>query len=908
MSVSNLAVLLTARLFRALASAFPHEFKNVYGEEMLQTAGDAINPTWRRYGVTGLLRLLLDVALRLPVEYASELRRDVRHSLRTLAASPAFTGVALVSLVLGIGVASCAYSEVNGLLRDVAGVREPRQLVAVHNPISYPTYKRFRELDDIFISTMAYVAPVPFGVSVNGHTERTWGHIVTPSYFATLGVRPRLGTFFPSDERPGQAPNIVISYRFWQQRFGSDPAVVGRTILLNGQSCMIIGVGPRDFLGASPMVFGADLWLPVTADPRAAPELQNGTLERRDLAMFQMLGRLRPGVTSDAAEAALNAVAQQIAATYGDPDRDRKEPRVQLLDGGRALPLRKQDVPFFRQFLMVLGSLLLLIACANVANMMLARAADRRKEIAVRLALGASRARLIRQLLTESVVLALGAAPFAFLLSVVMMRRLSNLAMPQPIPIVLDLNPDWRVLAFTFTVTAFTGVLFGLAPAFRATRTDLISSLKDGAVRFSRHRAVSLRNALVLSQIAASLMLLLITGYMGLGIQNTLGVQEGFDPKDLSLVSLDPVREGYSAARAADFFDKLTTRLRQQPFVTAVCLTDTLPAAVDGNPGVRFSIPKRSVSASVSAHWARKHIVGRDYFETTGIRILSGRGFRKEDQTDTARTIVVSQEAVRQFWNSEDPVAQRIQLSNAEPTGGYGAWPGTLDFRSNISNDGESFQVIGVARDVSEDIIASKRHPAVYFPLRPADYGQPSLRGVTLLTRTRPGFDVISAVRREVQALDPNITISNARTMRDHIAQFMSALKAASWTYAFMGFFGLVLASVGLAGITAHSVAKRAHEIGVRMALGAQQRDVLALVMKEGVILTAIGTVIGLALALSGIRALSALFFSVASIQGYDPVLLIGGPCLLITLALLACYLPARRSTRIDPVATLRLE
>src|SRR5690242_4725418 len=343
-----------------------------------------------------------------------------------LARSPGFTAVAVISLSLGICVATCGYSEMNGLLRDLPVVPDPDQLVALRAPSSYPNYKRYRELNDLSSATFAYIAPVPFGVSLAGHTERTWGHLVTPSYFSTLGVHPVQGRFF--DKEPArQAPEVVISYRFWQERLGSDPSVIGKSLRINGYQSTVIGIGPKDFLGASPSLFVADLWLPLSVDARIAPELADNALERRDLTMFQVVGRLRPGVSESAAEAELDAVAQQLAQSYGEADRDQKGRRVQLLSGGKVLPLRKQDTPFFKEFLLVLGGLVLLIACANVANMMLARAADRRKEIAVRLALGASRTRLIRQLLTESVLIAGGAGAPAVLLSVWVMHLVSKI-------------------------------------------------------------------------------------------------------------------------------------------------------------------------------------------------------------------------------------------------------------------------------------------------------------------------------------------------------------------------------------------------------------------------------------------------------------------------------------------------
>jgi len=574
------------------------------------------------------------------------------------------------------------------------------------------------------------------------------------------------------------------------------------------------------------------------------------------------------------------------------------------------LPIRKQDMPFFREFFLVMGGLVLLIACANVANMMLARAADRRREIAVRLALGAGRARLVRQLLTESMLVAIGAAAPGFLLCMWCMHLLSHLRMPLPIPISFDLSPDWRALVFTLGLTVVTGIAFGLAPALQTTRADLTPALKEGGnIQLRKHRRLSLRNALVLCQMAGSLSLLLLTGYMGLGIQSTMGVQEGFNPRNMYLISLDPVRDGYTAERATAFFQKVLDRVKRLPSVTAACLTDTVPVATDGNPGVMFSISGNQAGKSQELHWARKHIVGRDYFETAGITILAGRGFRREDEADGATAVVVSENLVGQVWGGEDPLGRRIDVDNAEASGSLGAWPGTIDYRSGVLGKGHRlYEVVGVAKDVTEDLVVNKKHPAIYFPLHPADYAQPSLRGVTLMLRAVPGVDAIGAVRREISATDSTITPFNARSMTEQIAQFMSALKGASWTYGLIGVFGLVLASVGVAGVTAYSVAQRGHEIGIRLALGAQKRDVLGLVMKEGATLVTAGALIGLAFAWAGMHALAGTFFSVTSVQAGDPLLLVGAPLLLAGLALLACYVPARRSTRIDPVVALRQE
>jgi len=898
------------RLYRALANAFPAEFKNAYGDELVQVTEDAIDGIWRQHGVPGLVRLLLDIAFRVPAEHVAELHRDVRYALRTLALSPGFTMVALVSLSLGIAIATGAYSEMNGLLRDLPGVPKPGEMVALQAPSSYPAYERYQTLNDLFSATFAYVAPVPFEVSRGSHTERFWGHLVTSTYFSTLGVRPVLGRFLgAADAQPGRPPAAVISYRFWQEHMAGDPSVLGTTLRVNGYPTTVIGVGPREFLGASPALYAADLWLPVSVDPRLAPELAGHALERRDLTMFQVAGRLRPGVTEAAAEERLDATARQFAQSYGEDHKNQKGRRVLLLAGGKVMPVRKQDMPFFKEFLMVLGGLVLLIACFNVANMMLARAAERRREIAVRLALGASRSRLIRQLLTESLLIAAGAAVPGFLLCVWLMRLLSQLRMPFPIPISLDLNPDWRALLFTLAIAGATGVAFGLAPALQATRPGLVTALKEGgATPLQKNRRFGLRHALVLCQMAASLTLLLLTGYMGFGIQSTLGMQEGFNAANLYLLSLDPVRDGYSPERAAAFFHQLRERLKNLPSVTASCLTDTVPVAMDGNSGVNFSTPGEA-GVDTQIHWGRRHIVGKDYFETVGIPVRLGRSFREQDEADGATAVIVSQELVRAYWQEQPVLGRRIEVANDKAAGNFGVMPGTVDFRSQaLGQQRRTYEVVGVAGDVAEDLVASKKHPAIYFPMHASDYAQPSLRGVTVVVRAVSGVDAIAAVRREISAIDPAITPFNARSMTEQIAQFMSALEGASWTYALIGAFGLILAAVGLAGVTAYSVTQRRHEIGIRVALGAQKRDVLGLVMKEGALLVIAGTCIGLAFAWAGVRAMSGLFFSVASVQGADPLLLIGAPALLATLAMLACYLPARKSMRIDPAVALRQE
>ena len=719
--------------------------------------------------------------------HAADVGKDVRYALRSLAGSPGFTAVALLSLSLGICIVTCAFSEMNGMaLRSLPAVENPQELVALQLPASYPSYQRYRAHNDVFSSTGAYVAAVPFGVSLGGRTERKWGHLVTPSYFSTLGVRPALGRFLDEMERPGAITPLVVSYRFWQEQLASDPSAIGKTLRVNSQPATIVGVGPKEFLGASPLLFGADLWMPLSVGERVAPELGDHALERRDRTIFRIVGRLRPGATTSRAEAELDATAQQIEQENGDPARTQKGRRVLLVEGGKLLPLSKQDLPFFTSFFTVMSGLIMLIACANVANMMLARAAGRRKEIAVRLALGASRARLVRQLLTESMIVVAGAAVPGFLASMWLMHLLTGVRMPLLIPVTFDFQPDGRVLLLTIVFTGFTGLVFGLVPALQGTRTDLAPALKEGgAVRLPGRHRWSLRNILMVGQFAGSLTLLVILGMLSLGIQTTLGIQAGFKPKNLYLMSLDPIRDGYSAGQTAAFLQKLLDRVKVLPSVTAASLTESVPVSIGGGR-VRVSTPG---DAGHQARTVIRHVVGKDYFDTTGIAVAVGRAFRREDETSQTAAVIVSQEFARQFWPGSDPLGRQIEIGSDEVVAAK-VLPGSYDYRVGAAGARRKvFEVVGVAGDVAEGLVVQKPSPAVYFPLQSADYVRPAAQGMTLMVRAAPGVDAVGAVRREMSAMDANIAPFNIRSMPEQIDQFMAPLRMASWTYGFIGYF-----------------------------------------------------------------------------------------------------------------------
>jgi macrolide transport system ATP-binding/permease protein len=849
-------------------------------------------------------------AMRSASKYLADLGHDVKRSLRTLAASPGFTVVALLSLSMGICIAACAFSEMNGMvLRNLPVVSKPDELVALEWPATYPEYKRYRERNEVFSSAAAYIAPVPFTVAFGGHKERTWGHLVSSSYFSTLGVRPSLGRLFgAAEEKPGIAPEVVVSHRFWQEQLGRDSAIVGKTLQVNGSSCTIIGVGAKDFLGASPALYVADLWIPVTVGSKLAPELKNDVLERNDLALFHVVGRLQAGVGAERAEAELNVVARQLELENNVPSNLEKSRRITLSEGGKLLPLRKQELPFFTSFFLIVAGLVMLIACANVANMALARGTQRRREIAVRLALGAGRGRLVRLLGTESMLIAAGAGIVGFAMSTWFMNLSSHLRMPFPMPVSYDLRPDWRVLLLTLGITTLAGFGFGLIPAMRATQGDLVPALKEGGnVLLNGFPRLTLRNLLMTAQIAGSLTLLVILGLLSFGIQTTLGIEAGFNPRGLYLVSLDPIRDGYSGDQSTVFLHKLLDRVKALPSVTAATLTESVPVSL-GVAGLRFTEPSSVSNNSHTVHDAIKNIVGTYYFDTAGIPILQGRDFRREDENNDSSVVIVSEELVREYWPGENPVGRRIEIDNAQAFPAK-IMPGSVDYRPAVSEyEPRSYEVVGVARDVANDLIINKRRPAVYFPLRNSDLSTPSLQGITLMVRAAPGSNALEILRREISDLDANVVPFHARSMNEQIAEFMAPLRSAAWTYGVIGIFGVVLASVGLAGMTAYSVAQRRREIGIRMALGARKGDVVRTVMKDGALLIAAGTSIGLACAWAGSRMLSAINSSVQQVtttRTSNPVVLFGAPLLLAFVALLACYLPARKSSRINPLQVL---
>ncbi|MGD0669042.1 MAG: ADOP family duplicated permease [Bryobacteraceae bacterium] len=900
----NPRVSICLALYRRLASAYPHEFRMLYGGDLDRLGEDAIPEVSRRYGLLGLLRLLADISIRLPATYFTEIRQDTVYALRKLAQSPGFTAVAVLSLAIGIGMCCVALSESQSIAGPPPGVRDPAALVTIRGQVSYPYFERYRDQHQAVANATAFLGLVPFAVAFTGdkHTraERIYGHLVSPEYFTTLGVTPAAGRFFaPETEKPGMPPVVVISDRFWRKHLGADPLAVGRTLRLNGSMATIVGIGPKDFLGIWP-ANPADLFVPLTCAGSLAPELGGDPLHAQDREIFRVVFRLPQGVPIPAAEAALDAATRSLDRENGiQNDRDRKGRVVRLIPAGTVMYMTPDLTAYIRTFNIVLWTLVLSLLCANLASLLLARGSQRRREIAVRLSVGASRPRLVRQFLTESVLLSFSGGVAGIALAYGLARAINSMPVPSATPFEFNCQPDFHVLAITLAVALAAGIGFGLAPALSSVRADIGLTLKQGAqAPLVGYRRFGLRNLFVVGQMTASLMLLLLTWYMVTGFLNSAHLDPGFETANLNLISLDPVRDGYSAEATAALLSGLPEELSRVTGVRGVTLTDSVPFA-----GLAAEQANTRVSASAGAgktgqvlHAVFRERIGAGYFVTLGVPLLGGREFDRRDQQldDSSETkgapaipAILNQTAAHELFGAEEPIGRRVR-------------------------EGEmNYTVVGLTHDVQSGLLMTKTVATVFLPLTASAFRSNPAQRATILVRGSAGRDTLTAVRRQLASLHPDLTIFNVHTMQEDLDRMNSFVKWDSAIYVILGLFALLLASIGLGGVTAYAVVRRRKEIGIRMALGAGSRQVQGLVMREGTVLVVVGSVLGLGGGLTLWRVLSSASDVLArtfSKRADDPLLFYGAPLLLAGLAMLACYLPARRATDIDPVSALREE
>ena len=807
--------------------------------------------------------------------------QDAKYGFRRLRKSPGFTALAIVSLTLGIGANTAIFSLVNTVLLRPLPVKEPEQLVQVYGTLhggadytiqSYLNYTDYRDRNEVFSGTLAYRF-APMSLSHGGANERVWGYLVSGNYFDVLGVQPVLGRgFLPEEDRtPGSHPVVVLSYGCWQRRFASDTSIVGRTIALNGHKFTVVGVAPEKFLGTE-VAYAPEIWAPMMM----AREIEPGSRwlnSRNDDNLF-VVGRLKPGVTVEQAEQSLASLTLQLAKEHPAENEGRG---VRLMTPGLFIPDIRNSVIGFTGVLMAVVGLVLLLACVNLANLLLARATERRKEIAIRLALGASRFRLVRQLLTESVLLSLAGGACGLLLAAWINDLVTATKLPTDIALNFELHMDWRVLVFTLGLSLATGVVFSLLPALQSSKPELLPALKDegsmGGFRRSR-----LRNALVVAQVALSLVLLVCAGLIVRGLQAAQSMRPGFNPENAVALSFDVGLQGYDEPKGRDFQRQVLERARALPGVRSAALVYNLPLSINYNSSTIY-IEGQPAASSSQLPLAIPNYVSPDYFQTMGIG-LRGRDFTLQDDKKETRVAVVNETFARRFFPAQEAVGKRF----------------------NFGGPNDPFwEIVGVAADGKYETLGESQKPAFYRPLL-RDYNTT----VTLVARTAGDpRTMINALRREVQALDPTLPLYDVKTLTEHMQVPLFPARTAATVLGSFGVLALVLAAIGIYGVMSYVVAGRTREIGVRMALGAQASDVLRLIVRQGMTLAIVGLACGLVAAFAAARLLTGLLYGVSP---SDPLTFAGVALLLGAVALLACYVPARRATKIDPMVALRYE
>ncbi|MBI3653987.1 MAG: ABC transporter permease [Acidobacteria bacterium] len=811
--------------------------------------------------------------------------QDLRYGARLLRKNPGFSLIALLSLTLGIGATTAIFSLVNTVLLRPLPVEQPHQLQALNvqskggsmAAFSYPNYVDFRDRNEVLAGIYASRI-TPMGLSHNGNNERIWGYEVSGNYFQVLGVQAVKGRMFTSEEDrvPLANPLAVLSYGCWQRRFASDPDIIGNKVIINGHSFQIIGVAPPGFVGTE-LIFLPEVWVPMTMQEWIEPG--NAWLERRSTQNIFVTGRLKPEVSREQAEASLNLLSQQLGQEYPNENEGLS---IVLTQPGFVLPNIRDAFVSFSTILLATVALVLLIACTNIASLMLARATKRRKEIAIRLSLGASRAQLIHQLLTESLLLSLLGGAAGLLLAIWIIELVVAFKPPVDFPITIDLQMDWRVLLFSLLLSLGTSLLFGFIPALQATKSQVVSALKDETT-IGGYRRSKLRSSLVVLQIALSLVLLIAAGLALRSLQHLQTMNPGFATENGLIMSFDLGLQGYDQVKGKRFEQQIIERVRALPGVRSAALTDLLPLSgnysgntvyVEGQPPVRGAEVPSAMVSSVSA----------DYFSTMEIALLAGRSFTEQDNDKASQVAIVNESFVRrlipELGSVQEAIGKRFSFQGVA---------------------GPFIQIVGVTGDGKYWTIGEAPQPFAYSPLL-----QSYNASVSLVVRTSvEPRSLISAIRQEFQTLDETLPVFSVKTLTEHMGFSLFPARVAALLLGSFGLLALLLAAIGIYGVMAYSVAQRTREIGIRMALGAQAGEVLKMVLKQGVTLALLGVSLGLLAALAVTQLMSSVLYGVSATDLLTFVLV---SALLTGVAMVACLVPARRAAKVDPMIALRYE
>ncbi len=824
--------------------------------------------------------------------------RDIRHVSRGLRKTPGFVLVVVLTLALGIGANTAIFSLMDQVLLRSLPVRDPGSLVLLDGPgafqgrtmnamtFSYPMYRDFRDRNEVFEGILARV-PVSMTVVWRGQSERASGELVTGNYFELLGVRPALGRVFNAadDQTPGAHPVAVLTHGYWMRRFGGDPRVLNQDVTVNGHPLTIVGVSAPGFTGLQ-VGQAADVMVPVMMKAQMTPTWND--LDNRRSRWLNLMARLKPGVSREQAIAAMDVVYRQIneAEIKDIPNASESfrkrfvEKRLVMLPGHRGLSDLRSQFSTPLVVLMGMVGMVLLIACANVANLLLARTTSRQREIAVRLALGAGRGRIVRQQLVESGLLALAGAAVGLVLATWTGELLLAALPGDPATRNLSSSPDVRVTAFALGLALLTAFVFGLIPALQATRATVTSSLKEEAGSVAGGgRQAQFRRLLVIGQVALSLLLLAGAGLFARSLFNLKSVDPGFRIDNLITFSIDPTLSGYDNPRMLSFYERMQQELAAIPGVSGVSMSEV--GALTGNQWqmtirVDGYVPKEGENMNPTVDG-----VAPDYFKTMGIPLLAGREFTDRDTIGAPQVAIISETMARYYFGTDPAVGRRI---------GFGRDAGT------------NIEIVGVAKDVRSLQLRNEPERFVYIPYRQDD----SVTSLTFYVRSsQDGPSAATAVRQTAQRLDPNLPIFDMKTMQVQVDESLFVERMVAALSVAFGVLATLLAALGLYGVMSYAVARRTREIGIRMALGAERSRVLWLVLKEVAVLAAIGIVVGFAGSIWITRQVQSQLFG---IQPNDPLTLLATMVLLGTVALVAGYIPARRATTIDPMLALRTE
>ena len=854
------------------------------GEEMRQHLDDEYHAL-RAAGSShedAMAALAEDVASASPAAArpVEEIRTDLRYALRSLRKHPAFTAVVLLTLALGIGANAAIFSVVNAVLLRPLPYQNADRLVVIWGdlhrpgvneiPTSAGEFADYRDRTHVFEHVAAYDT-LGFNLTGSGEPERLEGAIVTASLFPLLGASAQVGrTFLNAEEQPGRDQVVVLGHALWIRRFNGDPAIVGQMVLLDGKPVQVVGVMPATFQYPDP---GIEIWKPILLDAEALSE------DNRGSHGYTALARLKPGVTLAQAQADLAAVTATFKLEHPGNYRSGFSTKLR--------PLQEEIVgDTGRPLLILLGAVavVLLIACANVSNLLLARAASRRKEIALRTALGASRSRLVRQLLTESVLVAIVGGGMGLVLAAWGVDLLVASA-PDTIPRLSEVGVDRRVVLFAAIVSLGTGLLLGIVPALRASGAPLGETLKDGGRGGDGATHGRAGRLLVIAEVALSLVLLVGAGLLIHSFARVQRVEPGFDSRDVLTLRLALPESRYSTFQKGEaFFDEVFTALRSRPDVRAVAAANALPFSGIGGSRT-FHIEGREPKRPEDQTEEQLRIVTDAYFATMKIPVVKGREFSDRDTLGGPRVALVNEALASKHWPSESPIGKRVAFSRDEPQ-----W----------------YEIVGIVGNVKHRGLDAADRPELYVPYRQPLFANWTVRPMYVAVRTAgDSLAVAATVRRQLARVDRDQPISDVRTMDERIGRSLAGRRFNMILLGAFAALALTLAAIGIYGVVAYSVTERTHEIGVRLALGAQRRDVMAMIVAQGMVMTAIGTAAGVVFALLLTRVMSSLLFGVSAA---DPVTFAAIPVLLGAVAFLACCIPARRATRVDPLVALRTE